>query len=317
MARKDNPGEDEAVSRPRAAGSRGDAGGLSGGASRAGDSLESRLQDLEADRESPFLRAPTRVNRGPFTRKGARRFTWVSLATVGIAVLALIVVGVGEYARNSWRFRLDSSDQIQLFGNHNVDRNQVLDIFGSDISRNIFLIPLAERRHQLEQIPWVGAATVMRLWPNRLRVDIQERVPVAYVQLDTEIKLVDPNGVILDNPSQSRFSFPVILGFSNVDAANRAARMRTYTTLLHDLDAAGSNYSRDLNEVDLSDPEDIKITVTDPEGEVLIHLGSSGFRERYQIFVAHVREWRQQFQKLDSVDLRYERQVIVNPDNRK
>ena len=29
---------------------------------------------------------------------------------------------------------------------------------------------------------------------------------------------------------------------------------------------------------------------------------------------AHVREWRQQFDKLESVDLRYDRQIIVNPD---
>jgi len=30
--------------------------------------------------------------------------------------------------------------------------------------------------------------------------------------------------------------------------------------------------------------------------------------------VSHVREWRQQFDKLESVDLRYDRQIIVNPD---
>jgi cell division protein FtsQ len=32
------------------------------------------------------------------------------------------------------------------------------------------------------------------------------------------------------------------------------------------------------------------------------------------MYVAHVQEWRTQFQKLQSVDLRYEHQVIVNPD---
>jgi cell division protein FtsQ len=32
------------------------------------------------------------------------------------------------------------------------------------------------------------------------------------------------------------------------------------------------------------------------------------------VYVSHVREWRQQFDKLESVDLRYDRQIIVNPD---
>ncbi len=45
-----------------------------------------------------------------------------------------------------------------------------------------------------------------------------------------------------------------------------------------------------------------------------MHLGSSNYLERYKIYVTHVREWRQQFDKLESVDLRYDRQIIVNPD---
>ncbi len=45
-----------------------------------------------------------------------------------------------------------------------------------------------------------------------------------------------------------------------------------------------------------------------------MHLGSSNYLERYKIYVAHVQEWRQQFDKLESVDLRYDRQIIVNPD---
>ncbi len=54
--------------------------------------------------------------------------------------------------------------------------------------------------------------------------------------------------------------------------------------------------------------------VNDPSGEVLVHLGASDYLRRYKIYVSHAREWRQQFDKLESVDLRYENQIIVNPD---
>jgi cell division protein FtsQ len=47
---------------------------------------------------------------------------------------------------------------------------------------------------------------------------------------------------------------------------------------------------------------------------VLVHLGSGNFLDRYKVFVGHVREWRQQFERLDSVDLRYDNQIVVNPD---
>ena len=93
--------------------------------------------------------------------------------------------------------------------------------------------------------------------------------------------------------------------------------MKIYSALIGALDSQGGRYSEDLSEVDLSDPEDVRVTVADPTGAVLVHLGSSHFLERYQVYLAHVAEWRQQFQRLDSVDLRYERQIIVNPDPRR
>jgi cell division protein FtsQ len=117
---------------------------------------------------------------------------------------------------------------------------------------------------------------------------------------------------------QKQYSFPVVMGMGESEPrSTRAARMKIYTALVGALDAEGGRYSEDLSEVDLSDPEDVKITVADPAGAVLVHLGSSHFLERYKVYLAHVGEWRQQFQRLDSVDLRYERQIIVNPDPRR
>jgi len=98
--------------------------------------------------------------------------------------------------------------------------------------------------------------------------------------------------------------------------STRAARMKVYNELVRQLDASGGHYSRDLSEVDLSDLEDVKVITNDPEGEVLVHLGSSNYLDRFKIYVAHLREWRQQFAQVESVDLRYERQIIVNPDLR-
>ena len=96
--------------------------------------------------------------------------------------------------------------------------------------------------------------------------------------------------------AEPAISFPVVVGMSdNEPLSTRAARMKIYTQLMQQLDSAGANYSHDLSEVDLSDPDDVKATVSDPKGAVLVHLGSSNFLERFQIYVAHVQEWRAQF----------------------
>lgn len=292
------------------------------GAARANledDPLDSRTIDLDNEDEAAFRRAPKRVpaKRGPLPRKVLARLKWVVLAAIIFCFAYGAWAAVERYGTRSWRFRINSSDDLEIAGTHNVTRPQIMQVMGGDIGRNVFFIPLAERKKQLEQIAWVESATVMRFLPDRIRIEIKERTPVAFVHMGSRIQLIDGNGVIMEMPpgQAKKYSFPVLTGMNdNEPLSTRAARMMIFTRLISDLDRDGANYSKDLSEIDLNDPDDAKVTVADPAGPVVIHLGDANFLERYKIYTAHVGEWRQQFQRLDSVDLRYERQVIVNPD---
>jgi cell division protein FtsQ len=127
--------------------------------------------------------------------------------------------------------------------------------------------------------------------------------------------LIDAGGTLMELSPKHKFSFPVILGMNPGEPlSTRAPRMKIYSEMVSELDGSGAHYSQDLSEVDLSDLEDLKVRVNDPAGDVLVHLGSSDYLRRYRIYVTHAQAWRQQFQKLESVDLRYENQIIVNPD---
>lgn len=280
--------------------------------------LDDRVVDLNDEEESPFLRAQKRVpvRRSAIPKKTANRLRIVVIVMVVLGIAGSVGYMLYHYGAHSWRFRLESSDNVEVAGAQHVSRAQILQIMAPDLSRNVFFIPLAERKRQIEEIPWVESAAVIRLLPNRVRIQIKERTPVAFAQVGSRIELVDSNGVMMATPeSQADYSFPVIQGMNDSDPLSvRSAQMKIYNTLSHDLDANGANYSKDVNEVDLTDPEDVKITVADSQGAVVIHLGSANFLERYKIYVAHVQEWRQQYPKLNSVDLRYERQVILNPD---
>ena len=271
--------------------------------------------------EEPFLRAQKRVpaRKGPVTKKTALRLRWAIIACVILMMVGGATAYTYDYGIHSWRFRLDSSDDILTSGQEHITRGQILEVMGADIGRNIFRVPLDERKKQIEAIPWVESATVMRLWPNQLRVQVTERKPVAYARIGSKVALIDANGVLMEVPPRTKltYSFPVLLGTTDNDPLSmRAARMGIFSRLMKELDAGGANYSRDLSEVDLNDPEDVKVTVEDAAGALVIHLGSSDFLERYKIYVRHVNDWRQQFQKLDSVDLRFNGQIIVNPDTK-
>jgi cell division protein FtsQ len=282
--------------------------------------LNARMLNLDDEGESPFLRGQKRVpvRRGALPRKAIGRIKLLLLVLLVLGVVGLAGITVYRYGTQSWRFRIESSDNIGLVGNRNVTRAQVLEVMGGDIDRNIFFVPVTERKKQLEDIPWVESAAVMRLYPNRVRIELRERTPVAFVAVNSHIAFIDAHGVIMDlSPgAQTTYSFPVIVGMSdNEPLSTRAPRMKIYGELIRELDSTGAHYSQSLSEVDLSDPDDVRATVSDPKGAVLVHLGSSNFLERFQVYVAHVQEWRSQFSRLDAIDLRYAGQVIVNPES--
>jgi cell division protein FtsQ len=284
----------------------------------AEDLDDARMLDLDVEQESPFLRGQKRVSvrRGSLPKKTATRLAWAVVATTVLALCGILVGALYHYGERSWRFRVESSDDIGIAGLQNVTRSQVMEVMGGDIGRNIFFIPLDQRKKQLEQIAWVASASVMRFVPNRVEIEIQERTPVAFARVGSRILLIDGAGTLMDLPAgKKKYSFPVILGMNPGEPlSTRNARMKIYNDLITQLDSGGAHYSQGLSEVDLSDSDDVKVLANNPQGEVLIHLGSSNFLERYKTYEAHAQEWRQQFDKLESVDLRYERQIIVNPD---
>jgi cell division protein FtsQ len=278
---------------------------------------DARLVDLDSPEESPFLRAQKRVSarRSSLPKKTANRLLWGAVAVGLLAVVGVIAAVLYQYGERSWRFRIDSSDNIDVVANENVTKAQIMEVMGADIGRNIFFVPLSQQKAQLEQIPWVESASVMRFVPNRLRVEVHERTPVAFARVGPRIFLIDAGGTLMDLPQKHKYSFPVILGMNPGEPiSTRLPRMKAYNELVQELDSGGTHYSLDLSEVDVSDLDNMKVRVNDPQGDVLVELGSSDYLKRYRTYVSHAQEWRQQFQKLESVNLRYDNQVIVNPD---
>jgi cell division protein FtsQ len=280
---------------------------------------------------------PERVEEAPASsrRQRGRRFRfngrpvrlpktlWGRVFSAAGVLLFLAVVAAGILAVRSFflhdpRFVIESSSAIESVGNTHVTRAQLLSVFGEDVERNIFNVPLAERRVQLERMPWVEHATVMRLLPNHIRILITERTPVALVRQGTQLSMVDANGVLLDipadMPSDPHYSFPVITGGIGADEplSTRAARMKIFGQFMGDLDSGGDQVSKKISEVDLSNPEDVKALLFEGSNDVLVHFGDSDFLDRYRKFDQHLAEWRTQYPKLSSVDMRYDRQVVLD-----
>lgn len=273
------------------------------------------------DDNSPRLAGGRRFDRprNPWYRPAS------GVGRVFLALVTLVLLGglatsaflLKTYLGRDGRFRIAGASNIDATGLTEVSRAQMLPVFGEDIGRNIFFVPLNERRKQLEEIPWIEKATVMRLLPDRIRVSVVERQPVAFVRQGQQIGLVDANGVLLTMPAammaQHHYSFPVVTGINASDSpAARMARMAVYQRLLGELDSNGQHISAQISEIDLSDTDDVQVLMPEQGSDVLVHFGEDRFMERYQRYKAHIAEWRQQYPKLGGVDLRYDQKVVLD-----
>lgn len=233
-----------------------------------------------------------------------------------LAAFTAAYVTIEHYLERDARFRVVGTGNIQAAGLTEVTRAQLLPVFGEDVGRNVFYVPLNVRRKQLEQIPWIQQATVMRLLPDQIHVTIVERQPVAFTRHGQQIGLVDPDGVLLDmapaTMAAHHYSFPVVTGIDPGDpAGSRRERMAMYLRMMAELDSDGKHNSEQISEIDLTDPEDARVLMPEQGTDILAHFGEDHFLDRYQRFQAHIAEWRQQYPHLAAVDLRYDNQVVL------
>ncbi len=283
---------------------------------------ETYRPELLGDDEPRYLRRqkPVEIRRKKFSGRSWPFYRRVLvLGVVGIAGLSAAWTA-GRFLLYGQQMLLIKPEQIEVNGNHIVSREAVLQQFVHDRGRSVLRVPLDARRSALEEISWVESATVQRILPNRLRVDLTERTPVAFLRNGTELALIDAHGVILDRPHGEDLQFPIVTGLSeNMPRQERGKRMQTYQEFMNDIDLVRSGSSDRVSEVDLANPKDLRAVMTgiasasDPQA-VTIHFGAGDFTGKYRMVVENLAQWQASNGRVHSIDLQYAKQVVLNPD---
>ena len=278
--------------------------------------------ELVAEEEPRYLRRqkPVEIRRRKFNGKNWPLYRRILGGVVGVGVAGLFSASVGNFLLHSPQMLLLRLDQVSVTGNHIVPSGEVQKLFAPDRNKSVLLIPLVRRRAEIEELTWVEGASVERLLPNRLRVNITERTPVAWVRNGTELALIDSHGVLLDRPPGQEFHFPIVTGLTdNLPREERERRIATYEQFLKDVSLVRPGAGEDLSELDLSNPRDLRVVLTGLGGAensaaVTVHFGASDFKTKYRMLVDNFAHWQATAGQVHSIDLEYSRQVVVNPD---
>ncbi|HEY1473286.1 MAG TPA: cell division protein FtsQ/DivIB [Pseudolabrys sp.] len=133
-------------------------------------------------------------------------------------MIAAQIQDICDTAANSVGFRIS---EIALAGEREVSREDILSLAGVTGRSSLLFLDAAQTRNRLMGNPWIAQAAVLKLYPNRLRIEIKERKAFALWQKAGRVSLIAADGSVLETFVPQRFaSLPLVVG----DGAEHAAQ---------------------------------------------------------------------------------------------
>jgi cell division protein FtsQ len=163
-------------------------------------------------RLSPIL--DVRLPRGT----GAAAVIALLLATAGygvvqgghLQVVAAQLADARDALANAAGFRIAT---IAIGGEKEVSREQVLAIAGVTGRSSLLFLDADAARTRLKQNPWIADATILKLYPHRLHIDIVERKAFALWQKDGRVAVIAADGVVVEPYVAPRYlDLPLVVG---------------------------------------------------------------------------------------------------------
>jgi len=111
---------------------------------------------------------------------------------------------------NSAGFRITS---VAINGRKQLTQDEVLAIGGVNGRSSLLFLDAAAVRDKLKANPWIADATVLKLYPGQLQIDIVERSAFALWQQDGRLSVIADDGAVLEPYVARRFiSLPLVVG---------------------------------------------------------------------------------------------------------
>lgn len=106
-----------------------------------------------------------------------------------------------------------SAQQVSIVGLKRAVPQDVLDVVGVWQGGSLVGFDAGEARRRLEAEDWIASASVLRQFPNRLHIEIVERVPFALWQIRGKFHVIDRDGETLGRFAVSdNMDLPIVVG---------------------------------------------------------------------------------------------------------
>ncbi|MFQ5669328.1 MAG: cell division protein FtsQ/DivIB [Acidobacteriota bacterium] len=254
-----------------------------------------------------------RVLRRSRRRRLLRHGAWLGLSLAALAVIltAGLPAGLGWLRTTPWL----AITEIEIHATRHADRAKLRDRAARWRGRNLFSVDLEKARTSFLSDPWIAGATIRRVLPGRLVVEIREREPVAVLILHGNLTLVDARGATIvpwTRPIGS-LDLPLLTGLDAADRAARPFQVRSGLRILDALRRHDPTWLSRLSDLDLSRSDRVTARFVDEPAPVF--LDRTHVTENLDHYSAVREDIHRRIARIGAIDLRWRGRVIVLPEN--
>jgi cell division septal protein FtsQ len=168
---------------------------------------------------------------------------------------------------------------INVRGNSRVSKDDIEKIVRSKTERNgVWNAELEQIKTDIEKLNYVKTAVVSRILPDGIDVRIAERNPRAVVRLNTGDIWIDDDAVSLGAVGKNDARPPFVLSGWDEARKDNPDRLKLLQKMQNDWE--NLDIAKRIETVNLSDMQEIQVTVQDSGQSVLILLGKEDFGKR-------------------------------------
>jgi len=230
---------------------------------------------------------------------------WMNAASAALGALGVALVCAAGLAKLS-RLPFFNIHRLQVEGE--LQRNNLATVRANAVPHlngGFFNQDLAKARDAFEAVPWVRRAVVRRVWPNELRVTLEEHRPAAYWHHeDRDDQLVNTFGEVFDANLGDVEDEP--LPTLSAPAHPTPDQARVMLDMLHRLQPLVASLQAEIDNLRLTDRGSWSVLL-DSGADIELGRGTPDeLAERIQRFVRTLPELHRQYPApLAHADLRY------------
>ncbi|OGL06363.1 MAG: hypothetical protein A3I03_16200 [Candidatus Rokubacteria bacterium RIFCSPLOWO2_02_FULL_68_19] len=247
-------------------------------------------------------------------RRRLGRALAVALRLAGIILLlagaAAVVAAAVQWLLTSPRFAVAV---VEVQGTSRLSPAEVREAAAISPGENLFRLNAEEVVARLRQLGPVKRAEVIRSFPNRVTLVVEERVPFTLAQAG-RLYWLDEDGVSLGpEPRAVTPRLPVITGIRPEETRSGGAAAedaRAAVSLIRSMLRTGSPLTREISEIDMSGADGPVLYTVDG---VEVRLGTVDWEDRLGRLEGVLAQIRSLGEPMEYVDLRFRGQVVFKP----